>query len=66
MTLCVALQPVVPKLSIYFLIDPVWKLLVTPSYLNEWVLTLLQADHLSGTEELCWRSLEYIFSKRVP
>jgi hypothetical protein len=31
-TLCVAFQRVMPKVSVYFVMDSVWKLLDTPSY----------------------------------
>jgi hypothetical protein len=34
-TLCVASQKVIPKVSVYFVIESVRKLLDTPSYLTE-------------------------------
>jgi hypothetical protein len=40
-TLCVASQRVVPKVSVYFVIDSVRKLLDTPSYL----ILLQRSDH---------------------
>jgi len=32
-TLCVASQHVIPKVSVYFVIDSVWKILDTPSFM---------------------------------
>jgi hypothetical protein len=40
-TLCVASQRVMPKVSVYFVIDSVRKLLVTPSYINTHVFLKL-------------------------
>jgi hypothetical protein len=43
-TLCVASQRVVPKVSVYFVVDSVRKLLVTPSY-STWDIALVLANH---------------------
>jgi hypothetical protein len=37
-TLCIASQRVIPKVSVYFVIDSVRKLLDTPSYIQAWKL----------------------------
>jgi serine/threonine protein kinase len=41
-TLCVASQQVIPKVSIYFFIDSIWKLLDTPPYVCVFCLPFIR------------------------